>query len=358
MRGYVYGIFLTVAGLQAQDISGTWQGTLGEGTDKIRMVVRITKVNNQWSGTLFSIDQGPDSQLAQPLSSLNLQAGSVTFKVDEKGMFGAFEGALNRAGASITGAWSQGGYRQPLTFVRATKKSAWKDPSQHSIRFVTVDRGVRLEVLDWGGSGRAILLLAGNGNSAHVFDALAAKLAASYRVYGLTRRGFGSSSEPPSGYDADRLGDDILAAIHALKIDKPVLIGHSIAGEELSSIGSRHPERIAGLVYLDAGYSYAYYDPALRDADLAGLDFSLLSHAPRAVWEGRRQYTRIQAPVLAIYAFGERTDPRPAEAQANAFEKGVLGSHVVRFPNAPHYIFVSNEVDVLREISAFIATLP
>jgi pimeloyl-ACP methyl ester carboxylesterase len=28
----------------------------------------------------------------------------------------------------------------------------------------------------------------------------------------------------------------------------------------LSSIGSRHPERVAGLVYLDAGYQYAYYD--------------------------------------------------------------------------------------------------
>jgi pimeloyl-ACP methyl ester carboxylesterase len=40
-----------------------------------------------------------------------------------------------------------------------------------------------------------------------------------------------------------------------------VLAGHSIAGEELSSIGSRHPERVSGLIYLDGGYSYAYYVP-------------------------------------------------------------------------------------------------
>lgn len=71
-------------------------------------------------------------------------------------------------------------------------------------------------------------------------------------VYGITRRGFGASSAPASGYGADRLGDDVLAVLDALKIDKPVLVGHSIAGEELSSIGSLRPDRVAGLVYLDS----------------------------------------------------------------------------------------------------------
>src|SRR5207302_1421528 len=51
----------------------------------------------------------------------------------------------------------------------------------------------------------------------------------------------------------------------SLKLDRPVLVGHSIAGEELSSVGSRYPEKIAGLIYLDAGYSYAYYDRVRRD---------------------------------------------------------------------------------------------
>jgi pimeloyl-ACP methyl ester carboxylesterase len=59
-------------------------------------------------------------------------------------------------------------------------------------------------------------------------------------------------------YSADQLGDDVLAVIEALKLNRPVLIGHSIAGEELSSVGTRYPDKVAGLVYLDAGYSYAY----------------------------------------------------------------------------------------------------
>jgi len=143
-----------------------------------------------------------------------------------------------------------------------------------------------------------------------------------------------------------------------LKLKKPILIGHSIAGGELSSIGSRHADKVAGLIYLDSGYSYAYYDSTLRDADLAGLDYASLHPNERAVYEGRQKYTRIQGPVLAIYAFGDKPDLALAEAQANAFEKGVPGAHVLRFPKAPHYIFLSDEAAVLREIRAFIATLP
>src|SRR5262249_7715370 len=109
MRRHIWGILLSLAGLQAQDISGIWQGTLGEGTDRIRFVVRIAKDHDRWTGTLFSIDQGPDSQLGQPLSSVSLEARSVRFKVDEKGMFGAFEGTLNSKGSSLMGSWIQGG---------------------------------------------------------------------------------------------------------------------------------------------------------------------------------------------------------------------------------------------------------
>jgi hypothetical protein len=39
----------------------------------------------------------------------------------------------------------------------------WHDPSKHRMLFVTVEDGVRLEVLDWGGSGRPVALLAGLG---------------------------------------------------------------------------------------------------------------------------------------------------------------------------------------------------
>ena len=55
---------------------------------------------------------------------------------------------------------------------------------------------MKLEVLDWGGSGRGLVLLAGLGSTAHVYDDFAPKLTSEYHVYGITRRGFGASSAP------------------------------------------------------------------------------------------------------------------------------------------------------------------
>ena len=69
-----------------------------------------------------------------------------------------------------------------------------------------------------GGSGRPIVLLAGMGNTAHVFDAFAPKLTSEFHTYGITRRGFGASSVPQFGSDADRLGEDVLAVIDSLHL--------------------------------------------------------------------------------------------------------------------------------------------
>jgi non-heme chloroperoxidase len=356
--------------------------------------------------------------------------------------------------------------------LSAQEPVTWHDPSPHTVQFVTVEDNVKLEVLDWGGSGRPLVLLAGLGNTAHVFDEFAPKLTSRYHVYGITRRGYGASSEPASGYSADRLGDDVFAVLDTLKLDYPILVGHSITGEELSSIGSRHPERIAGLVYLDAGYPYAYYDQARGDfyldvqdlqkklhqlqserspatqkrlvrellqTDLPGIErvlqdfqMDLQVELPRppaatdadrasfpalgnwlksvrgfavpeaelrqqstglrpdgsvgdardkstiasAIVAGGQKYTDIRVPVLAIFAIphdpgpfstsssnraalaaAEAHDTSFTEAQAKAFETGVPSARVVRLPHANHYLFITNEADVLREIRVFLAGL-
>src|SRR5262245_30863315 len=57
------------------------------------------------------------------------------------------------------------------------KPTVWRDPAAHKIQFVTVDKDVRLEVLDWGGSGRPIVFLSGLGATAHIFDEFAPKIA-------------------------------------------------------------------------------------------------------------------------------------------------------------------------------------
>jgi len=134
-------------------------------------------------------------------------------------------------------------------------------------QFVAVAPDVRLEVLDWGGSGRDLVLLAGGGNTAHVYASLAPKLARQFHVFGITRRGAGQSSAPPNGYTAKQSGDDAVAVLDALHITDPVLIGHSIAGEQLSAVSKYHPGRASALIYLDAGGPFALYNPEHGDID-------------------------------------------------------------------------------------------
>jgi non-heme chloroperoxidase len=406
-------------------LAGDWQGTVGE--KKRRLVVRIAAADDGgWKATFHPIDQS-----MQPIPIDSVVQEGQSLKLGITAINGAYEGTFSADANSIAGILTQG-KSMPLELWRATKESAWlAAPTPYHVEFIEVEAGVKLEVVDWGGSGRPLVLLAGLGANAHIYDKFAARLTPSYHVYGITRRGFGASSVPPSGYSGDRLGDDVLAVLSALNVNRPVLVGSSIAGQELSSIGSRYPGKVAGLVYLDAAYSYAYYDSSLgdlhieliesrrkieelqskflqdtrpliqelletdlprlervlreRQKDLQATPAALLAAygqaearvppAILAIYAGRQKYTQVPVPILAIYALPPNFDDLPAddpaaraafedrtavtlEAQAKAFEAGVPSARVVRLPRAKHEVFSSNEEDVLREMHAFIASLP
>ena len=134
------------------------------------------------------------------------------------------------------------------------QQTEWKDPSQHKSSMATVDEGVRLEVLDWGGSGPALLLMHGGGDSAHVFDDMAPLLVKRYHVVGFTRRGHRGSSAPTTGYGFVRLAEDAERVMDAVGLEKPVVVGHSGAGEAMHVLGARHSGRIRGLIYIDAAF--------------------------------------------------------------------------------------------------------
>ena len=134
------------------------------------------------------------------------------------------------------------------------QKSRWRDAAPHETYSIGVDEGVQLEVLDFGGTGLPIVLLPGLGATAHSYDDVGPLLARKHRVIAVTRRGAGYSSRPDSGFDTAHLAQDVLGVMDEMHIQRALLIGSSIAGEELTWLGGHHPERFAGLVYLDAAY--------------------------------------------------------------------------------------------------------
>jgi pimeloyl-ACP methyl ester carboxylesterase len=309
----------------------------------------------------------------------------------------------------------------------------WKDPSPHRIQFVKVDDGVQLEVLDWGGSGRALVLLAGGGVTAHIFDDFASKLTSQCHVYGITRRGYGASSRPESGYDAHRLADDVLAVIDSLRLDKPVLAGHSLGGHELTALASAHPDRAAGLIYMDSSadptFDWGPYNelrlklpPSMTLYPIASPEDTRSFHAYRewqmgkmgisfpeselrngfatkpdgsmgeyqtppfvhfAISDGMRKpdYSGIRVPVLAFFTLPapletqiERYHPTTAEERTamkyvfdadlewarraiDRLRSDVPAARIVELPGAHHFIFLTNESDVLIEIRKFVTAL-
>ena len=292
-----------------------------------------------------------------------------------------------------------------LYLLAAQSDAPWHDPSPHQVRFVTVDSSVRLEVLDWGGTERPILFV-GCYLTGHVYDGIAPKLTDNFHVYAVTRRGVGASDRPATGYDPQRRAADIFEVIDSVGMRKPILIGNSCGGDILHTLGAQHPDRLGGLVYIDAAE-----DPTLTmaDYDLPTVDRTLLpafvgpsvpvtfpeaerrqmAERPldpairRAIVDDnkvRPDYARIRVPVLAIYrtATLEQTlkerppkneQERTALIQAYPGFRAILSkwqrdllagvptARIVELPGANLYMFLSNEADVLREVRAFAATL-
>jgi pimeloyl-ACP methyl ester carboxylesterase len=401
--------------VKPQDLVGIWQGP-APGAFKMTRTA-----DGKLHGELEFGGPGETSGFTRngnPISSITLKGRHVRMEMDE--MAGTFEGDVSPDGQTWTGTFTTPHGPLPFSWKRMTGQTFKPaDPSPHKVLYVPVDKGVRLEVLDWGGQGPPLIFLPGNGNSAHVFDDFALKFTGNHHVYGVTRRGFGMSSKPePNGenYDADRLGDDVLAVIDALKLDRPVVAGHSLGGEELSSIGTRHPEKVRGLVYLDAGYGYAFYNPKgddiSADASTVRRDLAELMTAPpsrtkvliaeikatmpalereldtlnkaqdgekdgppasppklrdrieEAIFTGLRRYSGVKAPALAIYASPHactgfcitpqyKAQEAAVAAQADAFEAGTPSARVVRIAGAQHYVFLSDEAEVIREMNTF-----
>ena len=198
---------------------------------------------------------------------------------------------------------------------RQTAATPWHDASPHTVRMVPVAPGTSLEVLDWGGHGRSLVLLAGLGNTAHVFDDLAPSLTDSFRVYGITRRGFGRSTQPPDS-DVASLVSDLRIVLDSLPLSKVILVGHSIAGDELNAFAGSYPDRCQALVYLEAAYDHTQ---------------SATAALRRMHWPHRPPMTAADsATPAAVEAYLPRTGGvRPPEAALRA---------VTRFDSAGRYV--------------------
>jgi pimeloyl-ACP methyl ester carboxylesterase len=314
-----------------------------------------------------------------------------------------------------------GGIVGPAAEDNATNNVGCFDTSGHKVSFVTVEPNVQLEVLDWGGPGQTLVLLTGLGDNAHVYDQFAYQFTDRFHVIGITRRGYGRSSQPAHGYDLDTRARDDVAVLDKLAIRQAVFVGHSVAGTELSKLAAVYPDRVKKLVYLDAldigsggwaslpqpppapeyspgdlesvqrlAAAFARFDgyrkPLAAICNMVRMDSSgrvlgpiTPPEIPKKIQAGLQpaEYGRIQARALGIFSkitpqfrmpYCWYLDPAKqqdfdrsikslsqwVEGAIERFRSGVKNSRVIELPNANHYVFVTDEALVVREMRKFL----
>jgi pimeloyl-ACP methyl ester carboxylesterase len=112
---------------------------------------------------------------------------------------------------------------------------------------------MRLHYLDWGVKGRhPILFLHGGGLNAHTWDLVCLMLRHRYHCLALDQRGHGDSEwEPTADYRFDAQVADVEGFIEKLKLERPLLVGHSMGGFAAMGYAIRHAASMAGLVLVD-----------------------------------------------------------------------------------------------------------
>ncbi len=119
---------------------------------------------------------------------------------------------------------------------------------------VTGADGLSLHLRQWSSDGPCLLFLHGFDNDGHVWDGFAPALAPYYRTLAIDQRGHGESDWDPEGrYDHETMARDIETVLDGLGIERVALVGHSLGGRVAMRFAGRNPERMAGLMIVDAG---------------------------------------------------------------------------------------------------------
>jgi pimeloyl-ACP methyl ester carboxylesterase len=223
------------------------------------------------------------------------------------------------------------GLAASFLYVQAKKKSVERDHPPAG-KFIDVD-GVRLHYLERG-QGPDLVLLHGNVLYANDFDAsgLLDRAAEHYHVIAFDRPGFGYSERPPdTAWTPEQQARLIYQALHLLRIERPVVVGHSWGAMVALAMALDFPKYVRGI-----GLISGYYYPTVRvDAALSAIQATpVLGHLLRytvAPLEGRMTWPLLVKSMFSPAPTSERFKRlpawmtlRPIQLRASAADAGLM----------------------------------
>lgn len=118
-------------------------------------------------------------------------------------------------------------------------------------RMVAMPDGAQIFVRS-GGSGPAVVLIHGFGDTGDMWGPLAERLARTRTVIVPDLRGMGRSSRAASGYAKKAQAQDIRAVLAAFKVDRSAVVGHDIGTMVAYAYAASYPDKVEKLVVMDA----------------------------------------------------------------------------------------------------------
>lgn len=116
--------------------------------------------------------------------------------------------------------------------------------------FATTGHHGRLHYLE-AGTGRPIILLHSNGNSAYSYQYLIPHLEGKYRLIAWEQPGQGDSDRITRHYSVEDYSDAVVEFMGALGLDTASVLGSSIGGMIAHDLGARHADRLDRLFIVE-----------------------------------------------------------------------------------------------------------
>jgi len=154
-------------------------------------------------------------------------------------------------------------------------------PPDFKVTDVRMPDGATIHVRS-GGSGPAVVLIHGFGDTGEMWGPLAARLARRHTVIVPDLRGMGMSSKAAAGYDKRSQAGDIRAVVERLGQDRAAVVGHDIGTMVAYAYAARYPDKVTKLVVMDAPvpgvapWDKIVLDPRLWHFNMGGKDMARL----------------------------------------------------------------------------------
>ncbi|MDT5260687.1 MAG: hypothetical protein QOD10_5767 [Mycobacterium sp.] len=174
--------------------------------------------------------------------------------------------------------------------------------AEPSLQFVTIhghERAFRI-----AGSGPAILMIHGVGDTSETWSTVHAKLAQRFTVIAPDLLGHGESAKPRADYSLAAFANGMRDLLLMLGIDRVTVIGHSLGGGIAAQFAYQYPELVERAVLVAAGGVCSDVSPALRIAALPmGAEALAVLRVPGAT-SALRLFGRAAKTVLSTTQIG------------------------------------------------------